>query len=263
MACIVSLYFFPNESGFLLLTKEVVCLLFLERPWHTLFSRSSLIGRDGKKSQSMTSWVTSKQLCVHTESWSEGHREPSTPLYSASSEDSHRLRACVGTHSSPALCDPMDCSHQAPLSMVFSRQEYWSGLPFPTPGDLPDPGLDQTCISWVPALAGKFFTFLPPGKPSCRLDSVVIWTGHWKGLELSSQHQSSPQSRWKLLRSPSEATKRASYYNTFVLARLSASGQERRWWYLLSPSYYTRCFHMTLIKSPCSPGKQWFFLLIL
>ena len=37
------------------------------------------------------------------------------------------------------LCDPMD--HQAPPSMGFSRQEYWSGLPFPSPGDLPDPGI--------------------------------------------------------------------------------------------------------------------------
>ena len=39
-------------------------------------------------------------------------------------------------------CNPMDCSHQAPLSMGFSRQEYWSGLPFPSPGDLPDPGIE-------------------------------------------------------------------------------------------------------------------------
>ena len=39
----------------------------------------------------------------------------------------------------PALCDPVNRRPQAPLSMGFSRQEYWSGLPFPTPGDLPDP----------------------------------------------------------------------------------------------------------------------------
>ena len=36
----------------------------------------------------------------------------------------------------------MDCSHSAPLSVVSSRQEYWSGLPFPSPGDLPDPGIE-------------------------------------------------------------------------------------------------------------------------
>ena len=49
------------------------------------------------------------------------------------------------------LCDPMDCS-QRPLSMDFSRQEYWSGFPFPSSGDLPR---DQT---WVACIAGRFFT---------------------------------------------------------------------------------------------------------
>ena len=39
------------------------------------------------------------------------------------------------------LCNPMNCRRQAPLSMEFSRQEYRSGLPFPSPGDLPDPGV--------------------------------------------------------------------------------------------------------------------------
>ena len=48
--------------------------------------------------------------------------------------------------------------------MEFSRQEYLSGLPFPSPGDLPDPGIDPTyCAS--PSLAGRFFTTVPPGKP--------------------------------------------------------------------------------------------------
>ena len=46
---------------------------------------------------------------------------------------------------------------QAPLSMEFSRQEYWSGLPFPTPGDLPDPGIKPTFLV-SPELAGEFFT---------------------------------------------------------------------------------------------------------
>ena len=48
-------------------------------------------------------------------------------------------------------------SHQAPLSMGFSRQEYWSGLPCPPPGDLPNPGLKPTSLM-SPALAGGFFT---------------------------------------------------------------------------------------------------------
>ena len=43
--------------------------------------------------------------------------------------------------SCPTLCNPWTVAHQAPLSMEFSSQEYWSGLPLPSPGDLPDPGI--------------------------------------------------------------------------------------------------------------------------
>ena len=49
----------------------------------------------------------------------------------------------------------------APLSMGSSRQEYWGGLPFPSPGDLPDPEIGPES----PALAGRFFTTELPGKP--------------------------------------------------------------------------------------------------
>ena len=53
----------------------------------------------------------------------------------------------------PTLCDPMDCS--PPLSVVLTLQKYWSGLPFPPPGDLPAPGIEP--VSPVPpALAGRF-----------------------------------------------------------------------------------------------------------
>ena len=48
-------------------------------------------------------------------------------------------------------------AHQTPLSMGFSRQEYWSGLPCPSPGHLPDPGIEPTSLT-SPALAGGFFT---------------------------------------------------------------------------------------------------------
>ena len=55
-------------------------------------------------------------------------------------------------------------AHKVPLSMEFSRQEYWSALPFPSLGDLPDPGMEPT-TSVLPSLAGEFFTTAPPGKP--------------------------------------------------------------------------------------------------
>ena len=57
----------------------------------------------------------------------------------------------------PTLCDPMTIACQVPLSMGFSRQEYWSGLPFPTAGDLPNPEVEPASIM-SPALAGRFFT---------------------------------------------------------------------------------------------------------
>ena len=54
---------------------------------------------------------------------------------------------------------------QAPLSMEFSRQEYWIRLPFPPPGDLPNPEIEPVSLV-SPALAGGFFTSVPPGKPN-------------------------------------------------------------------------------------------------
>ena len=52
-------------------------------------------------------------------------------------------------------------AHRAPLSMGFSRQAYWTGLSFPSPGDLLDPGIEPAS----PELAGRFFTTEPPGNP--------------------------------------------------------------------------------------------------
>ena len=56
-------------------------------------------------------------------------------------------------------------AYQAPLFMAFSMLEYWSGLPFPTSGDLPDPGIKPASLA-SSALAGGFFTAVPPAKPN-------------------------------------------------------------------------------------------------
>ena len=48
----------------------------------------------------------------------------------------------LAAKSCPTLCDPVDCSPPGSLSMGFSRQEYWKGLTFPSPGDCPDPGIE-------------------------------------------------------------------------------------------------------------------------
>ena len=56
---------------------------------------------------------------------------------------------------------PWNVAHQAPLTMEFFRQEYWRGVPFPTPGDLPDPGIEPVSLASL-ALAGRFFTTRKP-----------------------------------------------------------------------------------------------------
>ena len=61
---------------------------------------------------------------------------------------------------SDSFAAPWTVAHQVPLYMGFPRQEYWSGLPFPSPGDLSNPGIELAS----PALAGRFFTTEPPGK---------------------------------------------------------------------------------------------------
>ena len=71
--------------------------------------------------------------------------------------------------SRPTLCDPMNVAHQALLSMGFSRQEHWNGLPFPSPGDLPDPRIEPVSLT-SPVLGGKlffFFTTSDTWKPQC------------------------------------------------------------------------------------------------
>ena len=56
----------------------------------------------------------------------------------------------------PFFATPWTVAHQAALSVGFPRQEYWSGLPYPTPGELPDPGIEPGSVV-SPALAGRFF----------------------------------------------------------------------------------------------------------
>ena len=69
----------------------------------------------------------------------------------------------------------MDCSHKAPLSMGFPKQGYGSGLPFLTPGDLPNPGIKSEPVA-SPALAGGFFTTEPPEKQT---SIPSLWLPWW------------------------------------------------------------------------------------
>ena len=79
----------------------------------------------------------------------------------------------------PTLCDPMDCSPPGSLSMGFSRQEYWSGLPFPSSGDLPNPVID----SGSPALQADALWSEPPRSPFSSVLSL------WRPLLTKRQRQ--------------------------------------------------------------------------
>ena len=73
------------------------------------------------------------------------------------------------------LCDHVSTALQAPLSIEFSRLEYWSGLPFPAPGDLPDTGIEPAS----PAFAAGLFTTEPPGNPVQSYASSLTPAQQW------------------------------------------------------------------------------------
>ena len=74
------------------------------------------------------------------------------------------VRVCAQSLSCVQLfVTPWTVSHQAPLSMEFSRQEYWSGLPFPSPGDLPDPATELLSPA-SPAFTSRYVIAEYPGK---------------------------------------------------------------------------------------------------
>ena len=99
--------------------------------------------------------------------------DKSLPLgvFSASVNHSQFLAHDGGlvTQSCPTLATPWTVACQAPLSMGFSRPEYWSGLLCPSPGDLTHPGIKPRS----PALAGRFFTIEPPGEPHIHIYLIL------------------------------------------------------------------------------------------
>ena len=79
---------------------------------------------------------------------------------------------------------PWTVALQTSLSMEFFRQEYWSGLPFPSPGDLPERGMEPMSLE-SPVLVGRFFTTAPPGKPSINIlliNNIVHFPSEHKGI---------------------------------------------------------------------------------
>ena len=79
----------------------------------------------------------------------------------STNEWTEEMECVLAAQSCAILCNPMDCSCQVPLSMGFSSQEYWSGLPLPSPRDLPNPDIEARS----PALQADSLPSVLPGKP--------------------------------------------------------------------------------------------------
>ena len=90
--------------------------------------------------------------------------------------DHEKLLSCV-----QLFATPWTVTYQAPLSMGFYRQEYWSGLPFPSPGDLPNPGIEP----WSPALQADTL----PSEPSYHSSKAsILWCSAFFIVQLSHQY---------------------------------------------------------------------------
>ena len=84
------------------------------------------------------------------------------------------------------LCDPWTVAQQAPLSLEFSRQEYWRGLPFPSPGGLPNPGIEPGSPAWQA-------DSLPSEPPGLTTSCLFTHGGIYVNTTLSSSHSLLPQ----------------------------------------------------------------------
>ena len=99
--------------------------------------------------------------------------------------------ACVLSHFSPIklFSTLWTVSHQAPLFMGFSRQDYWSGLTCPPPGDLSDPGVEPASLK-SPALAGRFFTTStprehpPPPRPPAHTGYFILFSESFSHFQM-------------------------------------------------------------------------------
>ena len=94
---------------------------------------------------------------------------------------------------------PWTVAYQVPLSMGFSRQEYWSGLPFPSPRDLPDPGMEHKSLMSPALVAGGFFTTSPILSSVQLLSRVRLFVTPWTAARQASLSITNSQSLLKLM----------------------------------------------------------------
>ena len=89
------------------------------------------------------------------------------------------LGCCLVSKSCRTLCDPTGCNPPGPSVHWISQRRILEGLPFPSPGDLPHPGIKSTS----PSLAGGFFTTVPPGKPVVVFTTLILGNVHQPGTK--------------------------------------------------------------------------------
>ena len=124
-----------------------------------LASKTQACGRQGPPILTLWQWVKSGALR------GRGDNQSRLQIRKGFLEEATCMHACSVMSNSAT---PQTVARQAPLSMGFPRQESWSGLPFPSPGALPDPGMALR----FPELAGGFFTTELPGKPFLKPSSI-------------------------------------------------------------------------------------------
>ena len=100
--------------------------------------------------------------------WISGGRQRCSVLEQVKAFTNLHLSVCVLSHVL-LFVTPWTIACQDPLSMEFFGQEYWNGLPFPSPGDLPYPRIEPLSLV-SPAFAGRFLTTVPPEKPFPKLE---------------------------------------------------------------------------------------------
>ena len=113
----------------------------------------------------MATWVHLQFAAWKFESWT-ADQKISPPLSSQNWTELKHLFRCI-----QLFATPKTVALQAPLSMGFSRQEYWSGVPFPSPGDLPNPGIKPRS----PTLQADSLLSEPRGKPSHHIIHIHTW----------------------------------------------------------------------------------------
>ena len=118
-------------------------------------------------------WIWHACSAVSMGDWSP----PDTHKYIEATEIHTQTQISVYAQSCLILSTPWTIVHQAPLSVEFSRQEYWSGLPFPLPGNFPNPEIKLTSPE-SPVLAGGVFTTDPPGKPPTHTQTRIYTCPH-------------------------------------------------------------------------------------